>query len=108
MFVECCASISTCFIVSSMFFTMGNQEFPRGFFPDSFKERVTKTGIFQLLSKMHKMLLLKEMMRSLDAPAPSLLLSQTSSDKLCGVSDWLSYAHTSQTADSEMNIQNIQ
>ena len=28
-------------------------------FPNSFKERVTKTGIFQLLSKMHKMLLPK-------------------------------------------------
>jgi hypothetical protein len=44
-------------------------------------------------------------MQSLDAPAPSLLLSQTSSDKLCGVSNRLSYAHTSQTADSETNIQ---
>ena len=39
-------------------------------------------------------------MQSLDAPAPSLLLSQTSSDKLCGVSKRLSYAYTSQTADS--------
>jgi len=44
------------------------------------------------------------MMQSLDAPAP-LLLSQTSSDKLCEVSNRLSYKHTSQTADSEMNIQ---
>ena len=44
-------------------------------------------------------------MQSLDAPAPSLLLSQTSSDKLCGVSNWLSYSYTSQTADSETNIQ---
>jgi len=44
------------------------------------------------------------MMQSLDAPAP-LLVSQTSSDKLCEVSNRLSYAHTSQTADSEMNIQ---
>jgi hypothetical protein len=30
-FVECCSSIPTCLIVSSMFFTMGNQEFQRGF-----------------------------------------------------------------------------
>ena len=44
-------------------------------------------------------------MQSLGAPARSLLLSQTSSDKLCEVSYWLSYAHTSQTADSETNIQ---
>ena len=29
-FFECCSSIPTCLIVS-MFFTMGNQEFPRGF-----------------------------------------------------------------------------
>jgi len=43
-------------------------------------------------------------MQSLDAPAPSLLLSQTGSDKLCGVSNQLSYAYTLQTADSEMNI----
>ena len=45
------------------------------------------------------------MMQSLDAPAPSFLLSQTSSEKLCGVSNRLSYTQTSQTADSETNIQ---
>jgi len=45
------------------------------------------------------------MMQSLGAHAPSFLLSQTSSDKLCEVSNWLSYALTSQTADSETNIQ---
>ena len=43
-------------------------------------------------------------MQSLDATASSLSLSQTSSDKLFGVSNWLSYAQTLQTADSEMNI----
>ena len=30
-FVECCSSIPKCLIVSSMFFTMGNQEFSHGF-----------------------------------------------------------------------------
>ena len=35
-------------------------------------------------------------MQSLDAPASSLLLSQTSSDKLFGVSNRLSYAQISQ------------
>jgi len=44
-------------------------------------------------------------MQLLDTPAPSLLLSQTSSDKLCGVSNRLSCTHTSQIADSETNIQ---
>ena len=44
-------------------------------------------------------------MQSLDARAPSFLLSQTSSDKLSEVSNRLSYTHTLQTADSEMKIQ---
>ena len=44
-------------------------------------------------------------MQSLDAPASSLLMSQTSSDKLFGVGNRFSYAQTSQTADSETNIQ---
>ena len=46
------------------------------------------------------------MMLSLNAPTSSLSLSQTSSDIQFG--DWktqLSYAQTSQNADSEMNIQ---
>ena len=44
-------------------------------------------------------------MQSLNASASSLLLSQTNSDNLFGVSNWPSYAQTSQTADSEMKIQ---
>jgi len=44
-------------------------------------------------------------MQSLDDPAFSLSLSQTSSDKLFGVSNRLSYVQTSQTADSETNIE---
>ena len=49
-------------------------------FPHSVKERVTKIWIFQRFLKMHKMLLSKQTMLSLDAPASSLSLSQTSSD----------------------------
>jgi len=45
------------------------------------------------------------MMQSLNAPASSLLLSQTSSDNLFGVSNRPSYTKTSQTAESEMKIQ---
>jgi len=40
----------------------------------------------------------------LDAPASSLSLSQTSSDIWLGTGTRLSYALTSQTADSETNI----
>jgi hypothetical protein len=48
-------------------------------FPYTIKERV-KQGYFSGCLKMHKMLLPKQIMVSLDAPAPSLSLSQTSSD----------------------------
>jgi len=44
-------------------------------------------------------------MQSLDAPATSLLLSQTSSDNQFGDRTRLCYAQTSQTADLETNIQ---
>ena len=55
-FVECFSSIPTCLIVCSSLWGIKNFHVV---FPNSFRERVTKTGIFQLLSKMLKMLLPK-------------------------------------------------
>jgi len=50
---------------------------------------------------VHKIPLPKQTMQSLDAPTSSLSLSHTSSDIRFRGGTRLSYAHTSQTTDSE-------